>query len=360
MGQSNWAWGCALLLVLAFDGRVVAQQAADPFGDVVKKPSSSTAELEKRPHADGNASDSPGDARQRIERVLNQPLKEPLEFIEQPLRDVATILAETYDIPIQFDTKALDAVAASPDVEVSVQISNVTLRSALDLMLKNAGAEALTYIIDNEVLLITTLEESETRLEVVVYRVDDLVADPIALQGASSMADFDTLIDVIVSSVDHESWKENGKGEGEIHAFPPGMIVISQTHRVHEQVQRLLEDLRRGKTEVEKAMAVQREAASKQPLTRAIRLYDAALLAEAEHRKVIQRALQQSVEWQTGGDSVSDDDVFLHVLPDRVLVRHLPAVVGQVEMAVREIALPASSGFGGGGGDRGGRGGGGF
>jgi hypothetical protein len=351
MGQSNWAWGCALLLSLTLGEQVVAQKAADPFGDVVKK-ASNTPESE-----DGNASDSPGDARQRIERVLNQPLKQPLEFIEQPLRDVATILAETYDIPIQFDTKALDAVAASPDVEVSVQIANVTLRSALELMLKTAGAEELTYVVDDEVLLITTLEEAETRLEVIVYRVDDLVADPSAGESRSEAADFDTLIDVIVSSVEHESWQENGKGEGEIHAFPPGMIVISQTARVHEQVQRLLDDLRRGKAEVEKATAGEREAAAKRPMTRAIRVYDASL-AEPQNRKVIQQALQQSVDWKPDDDEVADDDVFLHVLQDRVLVRHLPAVVRQVEIAVREITPPMQGMYSGGG--RGGRGGGGM
>nr|MBA3480357.1 VWA domain-containing protein [Pirellulales bacterium] len=118
---------------------------------------------------------SEGEAERRIYSALRQPLREPMDFVEQPLRDVVTILSETYDIPIQFDTAALDAVAASPDVEVSIQISNVSLKSALELMLKNAGAEALTYIVDNEVLLITTLEEAETRLQVKVYPVADLV-----------------------------------------------------------------------------------------------------------------------------------------------------------------------------------------
>ena len=355
MGQNHCVRGCALLLAIAVAGVVLAQEDADPFGGVGRPvPAASAAKsASASPAASSDpvvASPSSNAARERITAVLNQPLREPLDFIEQPLRDVATILAETYDIPIQFDTKALDAVAASPDVEVSVQISNVTLRSALDLMLKNAGAEALTYIIDNEVLLITTLEESETRLEVVVYRIDDLVADAIARQGASSAANFDTLIDVIVSSVEHESWRANQTGEGEIHAFPPGMIVISQTHRVHEQVQRLLDDLRRGKAEVEKTAAAQREAASNEPLTRAIRVFDPMLLSEPGNRKVIQRALQQSVDWQADDDSVSDDDVFLHVLPDRVLVRHLPAVVGQVEAVVREIAPPVSGGYSAGGG----------
>ena len=128
---------------------------------------------------------SEGEAERRIYGALRQPLRERLDFVEQPLRDVVNIISETYDIPIQFDTAALDAVAASPDVEVSIQIDNVSLKSAMELMLKNAGAEELTYIVDNEVLLITTQEEAETRLQVKVYPVADLVLpiEPIGMMG---------------------------------------------------------------------------------------------------------------------------------------------------------------------------------
>jgi general secretion pathway protein D len=64
--------------------------------------------------------------------------------------------------------------------------------------------------------------------------------------GGSAMADFDSLIDLIVSTVEHDSWMENGTGEGEIQPFPTNLsLVISQTQRVHEQIADLLEQLRR-------------------------------------------------------------------------------------------------------------------
>ena len=78
------------------------------------------------------------------------------------------IISEDYELPVVIDTAALDAVASSPDVEISISIGNVTLRSALELMLKSVGDGDLTYIVDNEVLMITTHEEAEKRLEVVV------------------------------------------------------------------------------------------------------------------------------------------------------------------------------------------------
>jgi len=64
--------------------------------------------------------------------------------------------------------------------------------------------------------------------------------------GGAAQADFDSLIDLIVSTVEHDSWMENGTGEGEIQPFPTNLsLVISQTQRVHEQVADLLEQLRR-------------------------------------------------------------------------------------------------------------------
>jgi hypothetical protein len=44
-------------------------------------------------------------------------------------------------------------------------------------------------------------------------------------QGGAASADFDSLIDLITSTVDSESWQENGTGEGEIQPFPTGVWV---------------------------------------------------------------------------------------------------------------------------------------
>lgn len=43
--------------------------------------------------------------------------------------------------------------------------------------------------------------------------------------GGAAMADFDSLIDLITSTVENESWLENGTGEGEIQPFPNGVYV---------------------------------------------------------------------------------------------------------------------------------------
>ncbi len=64
--------------------------------------------------------------------------------------------------------------------------------------------------------------------------------------GGGANADFDSLIDLIVSTVATETWAENGGGEAEVVAFPTNLsLVISQTQAVHEEIADLLEQLRR-------------------------------------------------------------------------------------------------------------------
>src|SRR6187401_988787 len=127
MYRSRWALACALVAALV-SGRVVAQEAAAP-----NKESADICDSER----------AVAQAARRIERILNQSLKTPLSFTQVPLSQVMDQLADEYDLPIVFDRAALEAAATSPDVEVTVELNNVSLRSALELMLRQL--EDLTF-----------------------------------------------------------------------------------------------------------------------------------------------------------------------------------------------------------------------
>ncbi|MEO0529959.1 MAG: hypothetical protein AAF266_05195 [Planctomycetota bacterium] len=72
-----------------------------------------------------------------------------------------------------------------------------------------------------------------------------LTTGPGGLGGAAS-ADFDSLIELITSTVASDTWAENGGGEAEIRPFPTNLsLVVSQTQSVHEEIADLLEQLRR-------------------------------------------------------------------------------------------------------------------
>jgi hypothetical protein len=113
--------------------------------------------------------------------------KTELEFVDQPLSDVVDFLKERHDIEIQLDNKALTDEGIGSDTPVTRNIKGITLRSALRLML---GEMDLTYVIRNEVLMITTKTEAENMLSTKVYPVADLVVpiqSPMMGRGGGGM-----------------------------------------------------------------------------------------------------------------------------------------------------------------------------
>lgn len=63
--------------------------------------------------------------------------------------------------------------------------------------------------------------------------------------GGAALADFQSLIDLIQTTVAPDTWQDVG-GQGSISPFPTNLsLVISQTQEVHEQISDLLEQLRR-------------------------------------------------------------------------------------------------------------------
>jgi hypothetical protein len=347
MSKCPWALACALV-VAAMGAKIVAQEE-DPFG-VGGEASTPTASAADKPASRPAPADySPTAAEQRIERALDQPLRSPLSFVQTPLSQVMEQIREEFDIPILFDVAALEAAAITPDFEVTIDLNNVSLRAALDLMLKQI--EGLTYIIDQEVLLVTTQDEADQRLRVVVYRVDDLVrVDNEGSVNSPDSYDFDSLIDILLSSVEKDSWEENGTGEGEMHSYPPGMLVVTTTSRVHDQIVRLLADMRRVKGEIEAAPADVAAGEARGPITRGIAIRAKSVDDSDASRQMVRNAIVQSVDW--GSDGANTADHFLYVLPERVIVRHQPHVVRQVERVMANMGTSADrrGSRGGGGG----------
>ncbi|MCA9260835.1 MAG: M48 family metalloprotease [Planctomycetales bacterium] len=108
----------------------------------------------------------------------------------------------------------------------------------------------------------TGAPDADEKLFVVTYNVADLVK-PLPTSGVNvtsgqllTMAiepqippDFDSLIDLIVSTVAHDSWMKSGVGQGELQPYPTKLsLVVSQTRSVHQQIADLLAQLRRLQT----------------------------------------------------------------------------------------------------------------
>ncbi len=109
-----------------------------------------------------------GPAVEKIRQALGSPTE--IEFVDTPLSDAVDYLMDRHGIQIQIDTRALTDAGVGTDTPVTRRLKGTTLRSALRLLLHEVG---LTYLIQDEVLLITTPEEAEDRMKASAYPVDD-------------------------------------------------------------------------------------------------------------------------------------------------------------------------------------------
>ena len=151
-----------------------------------------------------------------------------------PMEQFAQILREQLGVPVVVDRRALEDIGLALDTEIEVDLPEKALagRSVLRLVL---GQHDLDYVITDEVLLITTPEEAENRLETLVYPTRELRIPA------------EELSQIITQFVAPESWDQVG-GPGTVRVLPEenNGLVVSQTQRVHDRIADLLEQLRRN------------------------------------------------------------------------------------------------------------------
>jgi hypothetical protein len=177
----------------------------------------------------------------KIEQALAGPLhSNGLDVADMPLNHVLTQLQDEYQIPIQLDGRALDDAGVGTDSPVTRSLHHISLRSALKLTLEPLQ---LTWIIRDEVLMITTCEAADRRLVTCVYNVQGLVddKDPKSLEA---------LTGAIKTCVSPESWSDHAGKQADIRPLKPGLLVISQTPANQEEVNGLLAKIRKVREQV--------------------------------------------------------------------------------------------------------------
>jgi hypothetical protein len=121
---------------------------------------------------------------QKIRNALENDLTK-MEFTETPLQDAVDFLKDYHGIEIQLDSKALEDVGVGSDTPVTRNVNGISLKSGLRLLLRDMD---LTYMIKDEVLLITTKDKAEGPDGMVTkaYPVADLVI-PVQSMGGRGM-----------------------------------------------------------------------------------------------------------------------------------------------------------------------------
>ena len=198
--------------------------AANPFGQRKAQPAKRPA----KPKQAASVKRSPAESEARIRSALGDMTSQ--SFIELPLADVARVLSEAHDIPIVVNSRALEEIGLSPDEPFNLSLNNVTLRSFLRLGLHSYD---LTYLVQDEVLQITTPEYAARSLVLQTYRIPDSLAD-----------NPDELLKALTTTVTPDEWQEKG-GPCAV-AVLDSVLVVSASEYVHESVRDFWEKVQIG------------------------------------------------------------------------------------------------------------------
>ena len=200
----------------------------DPFNRGAKRPQRSRGSAQATrvtPREVAKAGDEKLTPEQQLRRELDS--KTSVRFIESPLSDAVMQLSQAHDIPLLIDNRALEEIGLSSQEPVNLTVVNVSLRSALRLML---AEHELTHVIRDEVLIITTQEAAEQNLSPRVFLL------PESLKGNE-----DEVIRAVQATVVPDIWDVSGGPATNVSV--KDTLVVSATERVLEEVDALLDKI---------------------------------------------------------------------------------------------------------------------
>jgi hypothetical protein len=112
-----------------------------------------------------------GGAEEKIFRALGE--NADFQLLGMPLSQFADLIEQQHKIQVEIDTRGLTDAGLDPEgITINRDLRGISLRSALRLILRELE---LTYVVQNEVLLITTPDKAASVMTTKVYPVADLV-----------------------------------------------------------------------------------------------------------------------------------------------------------------------------------------
>ncbi len=176
-------------------------------------------------------------AEEQIEQALRQRIA--LMFEEVPLADALRTVSEQLGINIVLEEPGLNEVGLTTREPVSLSLGNISGRKALELMLDPLQ---LGFVIQDEVLLVTSQSRLDGRYELVAYDVSGLVD----ASSESAEHDLEELAKILRTTVAPDSWDGVG-GQGSIAVVPwQSMLVVRQSPARQEAVAAVLASLRQA------------------------------------------------------------------------------------------------------------------
>ena len=204
-----------------FGGKTKPAEKAmsDPFGGGRPTPAAIRPAVKAKPRKDLLPKH---EVNERIRRVLSDETR--VTFVETPLADAVAMLSQDHDIPVLLNKRALEELGLTEDTPVDIDLSGVSLRSVLKIMLTPLDC---TFIVKDEVLQITTLEHAEQNPVLRSYTMDEELA-PRA----------EKIVNAMTSTVVPDAWEDKG---GPCSVSPVDhVLMVSATEAVHEEVENFM------------------------------------------------------------------------------------------------------------------------
>lgn len=173
-----------------------------------------------------------------ILKALSTPMA--VDFKDTPFTDAIQYLSDKMGQPILLDKQSLTDAGVSSETAVTLQVKGITGRTALRKILGDLG---LAYIIKGETIQVVTEKVAKETLVVRTYFLGGLLAGGTfsdagirfvpGLNQFEAMQNVLSIVNLIQSQVDPQSWQANG-GLGTIQFHAPTMsLIIRNTAEVH-------------------------------------------------------------------------------------------------------------------------------
>ena len=177
--------------------------------------------------------------------VIEQKMQQRIDVVcfGQSLKEVLDTLADKLNVPFYIDERALMEVGLDTNTPVNINLTNVKAVVAMRLLMNSLS---LTWVIRDDLVLVTTFEAAEEELVLRVYPCLDFLESV----GQSSRRSWrkkglDNLIEVIQNKISAESWAKVG-GAAVIVEYG-AVLVVTQLPSIHREVESLLRGLRTAK-----------------------------------------------------------------------------------------------------------------
>jgi hypothetical protein len=238
IAPSSWGDGNNSDAIRAYEGTLVVRSSQDVHAEIADllaklraardaqfapagKPKPASLPTENRSHSDA------------IDKALGQPVE--FDFHDATLSDVLEAIQEKFKIPVTLDNKALEESGVDSMSRVTRRLHGITLAEALDLLLRDLE---LTWVVRNDVLIITTRSACECINETRVYPIARLGTPGRPAPHQPTMERYDKLLELVHRIVTQDV-------EGSATVVPnAGALVVSHTAGGHEKVVALLSALR--------------------------------------------------------------------------------------------------------------------